>query len=192
MFGMGRPVALNRLWHSGAVRGVATSRLRLVSAFLVCGLLSACGAPATPPPEPLGSCTLTLPDNTSDEDAIRAVIRAEGELMVAQSIDALMALWSDDSLVADAKNTPDNTDDDQQWLGKDAIRHRYVRTVFPGNPGAAAPADLQFEITDGRAVVRSTTNIGNEVAPAGDRWELSKRGNCWEILSLTYNLEPQQ
>lgn len=112
--------------------------------------------------------------------------------MVAQSIDALMALWSSESFVADAKNTPDNPEDDQQWLDKDAIRHRYVRTVFPGNPSAAAPADLQIEITDGRAVVRGTTNIGNEIAPAGDRWELIKQGDCWEILSLTYNLESQQ
>ncbi|MEZ4557313.1 MAG: hypothetical protein R2854_12830 [Caldilineaceae bacterium] len=78
-----------------------------------------------------GSCTLDLPADVSDAGAIRAVLRAEGDLMVAQDIGALMALWGDASFVADAKNTPDNPDDDQQWLDKDAIRHRYVRTVFP-------------------------------------------------------------
>lgn len=156
--------------------------------------LAACGpAPTpTPLPAPTGSCTLGLPPGSSDEDAIRAVLRAEGELMVAQEIDPLMALWADGAFVADAKNTPDTEDDDQQWLDKDAIRHRYVRTVFPGNPAAAAPADLQIQITDNRAVVRGTTNIGDEVAPAGDRWELVKTGDCWEIFSLTYNLEAQQ
>ena len=156
---------------------------------------TACGPQPTPTPTPVplsGSCTLDLPADVSDAEAIRAVLRAEGDLMVAQDIDALMALWGDASFVADAKNTPDNPDDDQQWLDKDAIRHRYVRTVFPGNPAAAAPADLQIEIAETHAVVRSTTNIGDEVAPAGDRWELDKRGPCWEIRSLTYNLEPQQ
>ena len=158
---------------------------------------TACGPQPTPEPTPTpvplsGSCTLDLPADVSDADAIRAVLRAEGDLMVAQDIDALMALWGDASFVADAKNTPDNPDDDQQWLDKDAIRHRYVRTVFPGNPAAAAPADLQIEIAETHAVVRSTTNIGDEIAPAGDRWELDKQGPCWEIRSLTYNLEPQQ
>src|SRR5262249_42273329 len=80
----------------------------------------------------VGSCSLPLPQAASDEQAIRAVLSAEGDLVVKQDIAHLMALWADDSYVANAKNTPANKDDDQYWLDKDAIRHRYVRTVFPG------------------------------------------------------------
>ena len=82
------------------------------------------------------------------------------------------------------------THDDQFWRDKDAIRHRYVRTVFPGAPAQATPADLQVTITDRTAVVSATTHIGNETSPAGDRWTLLKQGPCWLIESLTYNLEP--
>ena len=162
----------------------------LLMSFLT-GCLQGTGPDAalTAAPEPVGSCQLQLPSGANDEEAIRAVLRAEGELMVAQSITELMALWNAGSVVADAKNTPDNQDDDRQWLDKDAIRHRYVRTVFPGAPAAAQPADLAITIDGDRATVVATTNIGDEVAPAGDRWELRKVGDCWLIQSLTYNLE---
>ncbi len=109
---------------------------------------------------------------------------------MSQEIDALMALWADGSYVANAKHTPDDPEDDQFWRDKDAIRHRYVRTVFPGAPAAAVPADLTIAITGDQADVRSTTQIGGEISPAGDRWTLVKRGDCWLIESLTYNLEP--
>ncbi len=112
--------------------------------------------------------------------------------MVKQEITPLMALWSDGSFVANAKNTPQDTTDDQFWLDKDAIRHRYVRTVFPGAPSQAAPADLTIQITGTQATVIATTNIGDEISPAGDRWTLIKQGNCWLIESLTYNLEAAQ
>jgi hypothetical protein len=155
--------------------------------------LSACSVPfASTPPPPVGSCTLPLAADSDDADAIRAVLLAEGELVVKQEISSLMALWSDGSFVANAKNTPQDTTDDQFWLDKDAIRHRYVRTVFPGAPSQAVPADLTIEITGTQAVVTATTNIGDEISPAGDRWTLLKQGNCWLIESLTYNLEPAQ
>ncbi len=159
---------------------------------LVAGLLlaTACafGSPQ-PTPIPSGSCTLELPDNATDEQAIRAVLAAEGAFVVTQEITSLMALWAEDGFVADAKNTSDNSEDDQRWLNKDAIRHRYVRTVFPGAPSQVRPADLEIAIDGEAAVVYATTNIGSETAPAGDRWELVKVGDCWQLTSLTYNLE---
>ncbi|MEZ4725788.1 MAG: nuclear transport factor 2 family protein [Caldilineaceae bacterium] len=138
-----------------------------------------------------GSCSLELAFPVADKEAIRSVLMAEGELVVQQDIDALMALWSDGATITNAKNTPDNAADDQAWLDKDAIRHRYVRTVFPGAPAQALPRDLQIQLLNDRAVVTATTQIGTEVSPAGDRWVLVKQANCWKIQSLTYNLETQ-
>ncbi len=143
-------------------------------------------------PAPAGSCTLALPADASPETAVRALLQAEGELVVAQQIDPLMLLWAEGASVTDAKNTPGDPQDDQHWLDKDAIRHRYVRTVFPGAPASALPADLQIEWDGDRAIVHATTQIGGEVAPAGDRWELLRRRGCWLLYSLTYNLEPAQ
>lgn len=151
-------------------------------------LLAGC----TAPPATVGSCGLALAAETSDDDAIRAVIEAEGRLVVTQEIDALMALWAEDAYVANAKNTPDDADDDQFWRGQDAIRHRYVRTVFPGAPAAAAPPELDIRRDGERATVTATTRIGSEVAPAGDRWVLIDHSGCWQIASLTYNLEAAQ
>lgn len=163
--------------------------LPLIVTALWAGLvLAGCAAPLTTG----GSCDLGLAAQSSDEAAIRATIAAEGQFVVTQQIDALMALWSDSAYVVNAKNTPDRADDDQFWREKDAIRHRYVRTVFPGAPAAAAPADLQIEIDGSRAQVVATTQIGSEVAPAGDRWVLTKNGNCWFLENLTYNLEALQ
>jgi hypothetical protein len=149
-------------------------------------VLAACGATTAD----AGSCTLGLAAGVSDEDAIAAVLRAEGQLVVDQQIDPLMALWTDGSSITDAKNSPEAADD-QNWQDTDAIRHRYVRTVFPGAPAQATPADLQIVVTGDNATVRATTSIGSEVSPAGDRWTLVKRGGCWLLESLTYNLEPQ-
>jgi hypothetical protein len=136
-----------------------------------------------------GSCSLET--GTSDDEAIRALLAAEGDLVVRQEITPLMALWAEESQVADAKNTPDDPADDQLWEGKDAIRHRYVRTVFPGAPAAVQPADLEIQIEGDRATVRATTQIGAEVSPAGDRWTLVKVDGCWYLAGLTYNLEPK-
>lgn len=154
---------------------------------------SACTIPLLQPsPTPSGSCTLNLAATISDEQAIRAVLAAEGDLVVKQDINQLMALWADGSFVADANNTPNTEDDDELWRNKDAIRHRYVRIVFPGAPAAAKPADMTLTINDDLAVVTSTTHIGNEISPAGDRWTLVKTNNCWQIKSLTFNLEPDK
>jgi hypothetical protein len=117
------------------------------------------------------------------------VLAAEGELVVRQEIGALMALWAEESQIADAKYTADDTGDDQSWNGKDAIRNRYVRIVFPGAPASAQPADLEIALDGDQATVRATTQIGAEVSPAGDRWVLVKEDGCWTIQSLTYNLE---
>jgi hypothetical protein len=121
---------------------------------------------------------------------VRALLAAEGEFVVAQNIDSLMQLWVENGRVVDAKNTPASSDDDQVWDGKDAIRHRYVRTVFPGAPAVVDHGDETITIDGDQAQVESTTTIGSEVAPAGDRWEMVRQGNCWYLASLTYNLEP--
>jgi len=55
----------------------------------------------------------------------------------------------------------------------------------------AEAGDLQVTIQGDRATVISTTNIGDEVSPKGDRWSLEKRNGRWYIVSLTYNLEPK-
>jgi hypothetical protein len=117
------------------------------------------------------------------------VLRAEGELVVAQDIDRLMALWGNGARVVDAKNTPEVAEDDQIWLDKDAVRHRYVRTVFPGAPAAATPANLIVLVEGDHATVTATTQIGSEISPAGDRWLLQRQRDCWVIERLTYNLE---
>ena len=164
----------------------------LLLAFLFAGCSS-----ATPTPAPMataaplgGSCT--LPAASDDEGAIRALLAAEGEFVVAQEIDPLMRLWIEDARVIDAKNTPDISDDDQVWDGKDAIRHRYVRTVFPGAPTVVDHGDETIAINGDQGQVESTTTIGSEVAPAGDRWDVVRRDGCWYLASLTYNLEPAQ
>jgi hypothetical protein len=148
-------------------------------------LLAACAQPGPP----AGSCTLNLATGADDRTAVTAVLRAEGEFVASQQIEALMALWAEGAAVVDAKNTPDNPADDQHWRDKDAIRHRYVRTVFPGAPASAVPADLLITLEGDRATVRATTQIGGEVSPGGDRWTLTRYGGCWLIESLTYNLE---
>lgn len=136
--------------------------------------------PRTPTPQP-----------ASDEEAIRQLILLEGQGVVAQDIQGLMDLWAPDAVVTDAKHTPDDPSDDARWRGRDAIRERYVVLVFPGNPSVVAPADIQLTITGDTATAISTTVIGNEIAPGGDRWEFVKRDGRWWIKSLTYNLEPR-
>lgn len=166
-------------------------------------LLSACGtsgaatstADSTVAPTPavvLGSCTLLLStagETVTDETAIAAVLNAESDFVVRQEIEALMQLWASGAYIADAKNTPDDPADDQRWLDRDAIQHRYVRTVFPGAPASASPKDLVYDISGDEATITATTQIGEEVSPAGDRWTLARENGCWVITSLTYNLE---
>lgn len=150
-------------------------------------VLAACSSAADAPP--LGSCTLPLDPSSNDADRIAALLRAEGQLVVTQQIDALMALWTPGGEVVDAKHTPDDTADDQRWIDLDAVRHRYVRIVFPGNPQAAPPPELEIAIDGERATITATTRIGAEVAPGGDRWEVVRQGDCWAIERLRYNNE---
>lgn len=137
-----------------------------------------------------GSCELGLGQNSTDDEAITKVLESEGEFVVKQQIDTLMALWAEGSSVVDAKHTATDNTDDQFWKGKDAIRHRYVRVVFPGAPTSISPKDLNIQVDGNSATVEATTQIGAEVAKGGDRWQLVKQNNCWLIQNLTYNLEP--
>jgi hypothetical protein len=139
-----------------------------------------------------GSCDLGLPDTAGDQEAITALLHAESAYVVRQDSEALMRLWAPDGRIADAKHTPGDPGDDQTWEGADAIRHRYLRRVFPGNPTVAQPADLAIALDGDRATVTGTTRIGNEVSPNGDRWQVVKIGGCWFIKELVFNLEPLQ
>lgn len=162
----------------------------LTISLLLLLVIPACVAPVEEASQPPAApCAVAAPATATDEEIIALVLQAEGQWVVEQNIEKLMALWRTGAEIINAKNTPADTGDDQSWLDKDAIQHRYVRTVFPGAPTQVTPKDLQIQISKGQAVVTATTQIGAEVSPAGDRWVLVKRDNCWEIQSLTYNLE---
>jgi hypothetical protein len=140
--------------------------------------------PTTPPRTP-------TPQPASAEEAIRQLIISEGRGVVSQDIAGLMDLWAPDGVIADAKHTPDDPNDDARWSGRDAIRERYVVLVFPGNPLSAGALDITLDIQGDEATAISTTVIGNEVAPGGDRWTFVKKDGRWWITGLTYNLEPK-
>lgn len=171
-------------------------RFRLAASLVLLCLvaLGACGAPT--PPTGLG-VRPTVAKRTptaqppTDEEAIRQLVLSEGQGVVSQDIDGLMNLWAEDALITDAKHTPDKSDDDAVWRGRDAIRERYVVLVFPGNPGVDTPRDLKIVISGDTATATSTTMIGSEVSPGGDRWSFVKRDGRWWITGLTYNLEPK-
>jgi len=139
----------------------------------------------------MGSCKLSLAETVSDEEAIVALLNAEGDYVVQQDITSLVTLWTDNGRIIDTDHTPADPSDDQTWQGKDAIRHRYVHRVFPGAPGVAQPLDLLVSISGEKAVVTGTTRIGDEVSPVGDRWLLVKVRDCWMIQELVFNLEPK-
>jgi hypothetical protein len=102
-----------------------------------------------------------------------------------------MGLWAEDAVIVDAKHTPDDPSDDARWRGRDAIRERYVVLVLPGNPTVAGAADVEITIDGDTASAVSTTIIGDEVSPGGDRWTFVRRDGRWWITSLTYNLETE-
>ncbi len=161
--------------------------------FLVVSLLAACGRSETParPPTPTPVPRTPTPVPATDEEAIRQLLDAEAEAVVAQDIDRLQEIWAEDAQIVDANHTPDQPDDDARWEGWDAIRERYVVVVFPGNPQMVAHPIVEMKITGDTAVVTTTTQIGAETAVAGDRWTFARRGGRWVITSLTYNLEPE-
>jgi hypothetical protein len=166
--------------------------------FLVIFALLAvsCGGSVAPTPLPVVKLPTKAPPTitpvpANDKEALIQLIRAEGEGVVQQDIDRLVDIWAADGQIVDVNHTPDNPADDNKWVGRDAIRQRYVNLVFPSAPMQAGASDLQVTIEGPKAVVTSTTNIGNEVAAKGDRWTIEKREGRWYITSLTYNLEPK-
>ncbi len=156
----------------------------LLLLFLMMFLVGCHRSGGTPTPTPVGW-------GLDDRAAIEAVLQAEARGVATQDITLLMSLWAEDGEIRDARHTPDDPSDDAVWRGKDAIYQRYVHLVFPGNPGLVAHPDLHIRVEGDHAVVTSTTRIGSEVAPGGDRWELVKRQGRWLLYRLTYNLEPR-
>jgi ketosteroid isomerase-like protein len=163
----------------------------LVMAIL--GFLVACGQPATPRQPPVSTPVPRLPTPvvSSDEMAIRQLLDAEAEAVAEQDMDRLMEIWAEDGEVIDAQHTPHQPEDDIRWIGKDAIRERYLSVVFPSAPAIVAHPIVDIAITGDTAVVTTTTRIGSETAEAGDRWTFARREGGWVITSLTYNLEPR-
>lgn len=157
-------------------------------------VLTACAAP-TPSAglglRPTAPPRAATPQPASAEDAIAGLILAEGQAVVSQDLTTLMELWAADALITDAKHTPDNPNDDARWRGRDAIRDRYVVLVFPGNPQAAGAKDIKISMNGDQASAVSTTVIGQEISPSGDRWTFARREGRWWITGLTYNLEPK-
>lgn len=162
-------------------------------ASLVVLTMAACGRSSTParPPTPTPVPRTPTPVPATDEEAIRQLLDAEAEAVVAQDIERLREIWAEDAVVVDANHTPDQPEDDARWQGWDAIRDRYVVVVFPGNPQQVAHPIVEMVITGDTAVVTTTTQIGAETAVAGDRWTFARREGRWWITSLTYNLEPE-
>ena len=167
---------------------------RVIFSIILLALVAigACNAPSPTaslgerPTEPVHTPT---PQPASPEEAIRHLIQLEGEGVVAQDISGLMGLWAEDAVVSDAKHTPGDPNDDARWRGRDAIRERYVVLVFPGNPSSAGAVDVDIVVDGSTAIATSTTAIGREVSPGGDRWTFSQQDGRWWITGLTYNLE---
>lgn len=174
-------------------KGKALNRWgRLCAIVSVLALLAGgCAQPALPtaPVLLMPMPRTPTPVPASDEEAVLQLLAAEGEAVVSRDIERLMEIWADDGVVVDARHTPDDAGDDLTWRGRDAIYQRYVTVVFPGNPMVAGAVDVVLSINGDGAEAYSTTHIGSEVAPSGDRWTFKRRDGRWLITSLTYNLE---
>ena len=199
-------VCLGSCYHLDMVLGMIHEARLSMLVFLIavaCFGLTACGAPATSlgsqpasgspalGPRPTALARTPTPQPATDEEAIRQLILLEGQGVVGQDIGGLMNLWAPEAVIADVKHTPDNPNDDARWRGRDAIRERYVVLVFPGNPSLVSPADVKIVIDGDKAAATSTTQIGAETSPGGDRWDFVRRDGRWWIIGLTYNLEPK-
>jgi ketosteroid isomerase-like protein len=156
---------------------------------------TACGAPEVPTvpsgmpsPRPRGTDT---PTPASDEEAVMQLLNAEADAVVSQDIDRLMEIWDQDGVITDANHTPNNPSDDRVWSGIAAIRERYVNEVFPSAPSSATHPDAEVNIEGDTATALTTTTIGIDHAPGGDRWTFARTNGRWLITSLTFNLEPQ-
>ncbi len=165
--------------------------LLIVIAMLAAGC-SPPGVPTVPgeipSPRPRGTDT---PTPASDEEAIMQLLNAEGEAVVSQDIDRLMEIWDPEGVVRDANHTPDNPDDDRVWPGIAAIRERYVNEIFPSAPSSVTHPDVELTMEGDSATALTTSTIGIDHAPGGDRWTFVRRDGRWLITGLTFNLEPQ-
>lgn len=168
--------------------------MRLALGIAALLLIAACGggpvAPPRPQPTVAAPASTRTPQPATDAEAIRSLIRLEGEGVVNEDLAGLMGLWAEDAVITDARHTPDDASDDARWKGRDAIRERYVVLVFPGAPSSAGAREIELAIDGDLATAASTTVIGDEVAPRGDRWSFVRRDGRWWIAGLTYNLEP--
>ena len=133
----------------------------------------------------------TFSKDMTDEQAILNLLHAEGKGVENKDMQLLSTIWADDALVVDAKRTPDDASDDTRWEGIDAVMNRYVTLVFPGNPSLAGHPDVNITISDDQAIATSSTQIGGEYAPTGDRWRFVRINGRWYIQSLVYNLESE-
>lgn len=163
---------------SAVWRRIAVSGQRFWWPLVLLAAIVACSRSPAPPLSP------------PPEDALRELLDVEAAAVVAQDIDRLVELWAPDGVVVDAKHTPADPADDARWEGIDAIRDRYVTLVFPGAAITASHPIVTMVVVGDTATVTTTTRIGSEVAPAGDRWTFVRRAGRWWIASLTYNLEP--
>ena len=155
--------------------------------------LAAC-APAQPAsklgPRPTAPARTPTPQPATDEEAIRQLIASEGQGVVSQDIAGLMDLWAADAVLADAKHTPDDPNDECARGGHDAIRERYVGVGLPRQPDDRGCGGCQARLRGDQATTVGPA-IGSEVAPGGDRWTFAKQDGRWWITGLTYNLEPE-
>lgn len=159
------------------------SALLLIS-FLVVGCKPSV-APLAATPKPRGTDT---PVPASDEEAILQLLNAEAEGVVQQDIDRLMEIWAPDGVVTDANHTPDDPSDDLVWKGAEAIKERYL-VIFQSFPTQATHPDVELAITGDTAEATTTTTIGIDMAPKGDKWTFAKIEGRWHITGLTFNLE---
>lgn len=167
LFGIGLAVALMLTWLAGCAAG-----------------------PRQPQPSAVPQPS-TTPQPADDRAAIRQLILLEAQGVVRQDLAGLTALWATDAVVCDAQHTADDAADDRCWRGRAAIRERYALLVFPAGPAVNSPTDIEVAIAGEAATAVSTTRIGREVSPGGDRWRFVRRDGRWWIAGLTYNLEPR-
>ncbi|MGQ9627779.1 MAG: YybH family protein [Anaerolineae bacterium] len=171
-------------------------KMLIVLLFTSLAALAGCERSTTPPlPTPIKMPTKPPPTSTpvpkTDEEAIWQLLNAEKEAVLQQDIDRMLDIWDKDGEIVDANHTPDDPKDDRIWKGHEAIRDRYVTIVFPSAPDEASAPEAEITIEGDKATAISTTHIGTEVSPSGDRWTFAKKDGRWKITSLTYNLEPK-
>ena len=167
----------------------------LAALVAVAVVATACSGPEVPTlpsgipsPRPRGTDT---PTPANDEEAVAQLLNAEADGVVSQDIDRLMEIWHQDGVVTDANHTPENPSDDRVWCGIAAIRERYVNEIFPSAPSSVTHPDVEMTIEGNTASALTTSTIGIDHAPGGDRWTFAKTDGRWLITSLTFNLEAQ-